>query len=335
VRISWLTRYGPEGASSRYRAYQFMEPLAATGITSASEVLAPWHGRRREQIAGIWRRSGAIARLSADSDVIVIQKEPIMPASAWRLIRRQIRTESTPVIWDIDDAVWIGRRGVETMAVEMAQAATLVVAGNNELAKWALQAGARAVETIPTCYSPLPFSLSASSSRDHVKLVWIGSPATASRLADVETRLHQVLSDPQVRLTMIGAGPPRSLANHPRIEVVDWSPRAEHAQLASADYGLAFLPRTSYADHKCGFKVVQYMAYGVVPIATDNEVHRTIVGDVGMLVGEGTSAETLRSFVAEPPSVSLREAVRERWRAAYSVSVGTEQWRGVLERLAS
>ncbi len=333
--VSWLTRYGPEGPSSRYRAYQYIRPLSVVGVESVSEALAPWQGSRREQIAGAWRRCRAVDRFSSSSDVIVIQKEPIMPPAAWSVIRQGIRSAGTPVIWDIDDAVWIGRRGVETMSVEMAKAATLVVVGNNELAKWAYQAGARAVETIPTCYSTLPFSRPAAPRSDQIKIVWIGSPATASRLLDVEERLHEVLLNPQVRLTMIGAGPPKSLVSHPQIDVVGWSPVTEHTQLATADFGLAFLPRTTYADHKCGFKIVQYMAYGVVPIATDNAVHRRIVGDVGLLVGEGTSSESVRSFISDPPSASLREAVRDRWRAAYSVSVGAERWRAVLEGVAS
>jgi hypothetical protein len=333
--LLWLTRYGPEGASSRYRAYQFESGLQRAGWRSTYEPLAPLRSSPADRLTGIARRARRLRSLTGDRghDAVVVQKEPIMPPALHR-IPGLLRAGGPPVVWDVDDAVWIGRRGARASAVEMCRRADLVVAGNALIAEWADRHGARSVAVIPTCFEP-PTEPAAGSLHDGVRLVWVGSPATAALLAPYGTALRVALeSVPDLTFELIGGEPPAEIRDHPRVATTPWSPETEHAGLSSADYGLAFQPRDEYADHKCGFKIVQYLAYGIVPIATDNPVHRDIVGDVGELIA-GPDARSLTDVLAARPSDECREVAMRRWRDRFSRDRAVSGWASALSGLVN
>lgn len=328
VRLLWLTRYGPEGASSRYRVWQFIDPLADRGIRSTALPLARWRAGRLESIASVVRRLLTFARRPA-ADVLVVQKAPVMPSSLWPVARRLLGRLRIPIVWDLDDAIWANSDGERRMAVGMCRTADVVVVGNDLLADWAHTAGATRVEVIPTCFTPSMPTNRPQMGQPGTRVVWIGSPSTAELLQREEQRVREVLSTPGAQLTMIGAEPPDSMSDL-EIDVVPWSPEAEHEHLSRADFGLALQPRTVFADHKCGFKIIQYMAHGVIPIATDNPVHRQIMNDVGLLVAGDTKAGEVRAFVNAGVADADRMAARDRWQSAYSTEVGVEAWARLL-----
>ncbi len=330
--IRWYTRYGPEGASSRYRVYQYLDGLDEAGFESEVEPLANWRSSRRTAAIGVAKRVrslSAVGRGAADG-VVVIQKEPVMPPGLWRAAHRLLRTPG-PMVWDVDDAVWIGAPSARVMACDMAAMADVAVAGNDLIATWLKRHGASDVRVIPTCFdasAPLQESLD----REVVELVWVGSPSTADRFRVEFQRFLDVLKSPHVQLTCVGA-PAFEMAAARPVRFVDWTPEAEQHALGRAHYGLSFLPRDEYSDHKCGFKLVQYLAYGVVPIATRSPVHEAILGDVGHLVGSDTDVRDLAEILTVRPTDSDRERARSRWEANFSVEVGTKAWAALLAEL--
>lgn len=333
VRVDWLTRYGPEGASSRYRVWQYLELLEQRGFVSGAEPLATWRAGSVRAAGSVARRLATLLRRPA-ADVIVIQKAPVMPPQLWVLAQPLLRRVDVPLIWDIDDAIWANSDGERRMTLDMCRLADVVVAGNELIEEWVRDAGAGRVEVIPTCYTPAAVPSNSHRTDRTIEIVWIGSPSTAALLHAEEARIREMLSVPDTRLTMVGGEPPALMRDLP-IDVVPWSPEAEHEHLARADFGLALQPRTEFADHKCGFKIIQYMAYGVIPIATDNPVHRQITSGLGQLVAADTDAEVLRSFVAAGVDDAARDAVRRRWRASYSTEVAIGAWERLLRELTS
>lgn len=330
----WLTRYGPEGASSRYRAYQFDQPLERAGHRSTFEPLAAWRSSRRSTASGVVRRIRTLTG-HVDADVVVVQKEPIMPPALWGVVRPALRRRRGPLIWDIDDAVWIGRPAAHRMASEMAQLADVVVAGNELLADWCERQGAHDVRMIPTCFDPKqPVSIDARPGDGPVRVVWVGSPATAERFRAELMRMPQLLRSDRVQLTCVGA-PPFDVDAGRRPRFVDWSPESEHDELERADFGISLLPRDEYSDHKCGFKLVQYLAYGLIPIATESPVHASILGGVGHLVGADASGiGEATAALSNRPSSAARRTAFDRWRGQFSVREGALRWIDVLSEFS-
>lgn len=334
ISVRWLTRYGPEGASSRYRVHQYVDGLRDRGVESSCAPLAAWRSPLWRQALGLSHRVVDLAMKGrGNPNVVVVQKEPVMPPSLWSACRRLVRPGGIPLVWDVDDAVWLGRRGALSMATSMAHAADLVVAGNDLIADWMVRAGARSVQVLPTCFRPQIPPQRADRERSTVEVVWVGSPATARLLAAHRPALQAILADPSVRLTLVGGSIP-ALGPAEQIRVVAWSPEAEHEWLSTADYGLALQPRNEYADHKCGFKIIQYMAYGVVPIASDGPVHRQIVGDTGLLLAADPLLAELTDRVGRAPTADERALAVQRWSARYDRTVGEAAWCSILGALA-
>lgn len=329
--LLWLTRYGPEGASSRYRAYQFASPLEAAGWQSLFEPMVPWRAGGLARVSGLARRSFRLGRLRGAvgaGGVVVVQKEPLMPPSAFVALAGLIRSPRVPVLWDVDDAVWLGRAGAAAMTRRMCGLADVVVAGNHLIAERLAGWGADTV-VIPTCYTPSA-SLDRTDRGDDPRLLWIGSPATAPLLAPYAAVLEDALAAiPSLRMEFIGGDPPTEIAGHARVEVTPWSPSAELEGLRRAHFGLALQPRDPYADHKCGFKLVQYLSAGLVPIASDGPVHREIVGSTGLLVGERTDGAIVERLGVAPTPAEV-EAALSRWEQHYSLDRGASAWAEVL-----
>jgi hypothetical protein len=304
--------------------------LPRSEFRSTLEPLAKWRAPLPQQLFGNIHRL-RVAWTARRSDVTVVQKEPVNPPAFWPLIATQL-SRSQRLVWDVDDAVWIGRPGARRMATRMARTADVVVAGNELIATWARSAGAADVVVIPTCYSPTGDVPTAGRTDGPTRYVWIGSPATAELLVPMSGLLEELLHHDEVELTTIGGPPPLALVDHPRVTTLDWSPEVEHDELSRADYGLALQPRTEYADHKCGFKIVQYMAYGVVPVATANPVHDTIVGELGILIDPANAQ--FADMPAMKPSEEQRDALRRRWASNYSMPVAVGAWAELLRGIA-
>lgn len=332
LNVVWFSRYGPEGASSRYRVHRIVDELRRGGAAHTVHPLATWQEPIRRQLTGNARRIGEIVGLDDAVSAVVVQKEPANPPALWPTVRPFVQRIAAPVVWDVDDAVWIGRTGADRMAKSMARRADVVVAGNDSIARWADQAGARRVAVIPTCFSPSRDCPVDRPGDGRTRFVWIGSPATAPLLIPMVNLLRRLLAEPTSELTFIGGAPPSALAEHPRVRTLDWSPETEHVELSRADYGLALQPRTEHADHKCGFKIVQYMAYGLVPIATDNPVHRSIMRGLGYLVGSSLGDAALPT---QRPAERQVDAVRERWRSRYSLGAAVDAWDELLREVAT
>ena len=222
----WLTRYGPEGASSRYRAFQLAEGLSAGGWTLRFDPLAEWRGSAPNQVAGVARRIRRLRAIGGDAAVLVVQKEPLMPPSLRRLVTGSLRSADVPIVWDIDDAVWLGRRGAEAMAIDMCTIADHVVAGNRLLrgvGRGPRQARGHGRADL---FDPAgaPPAWTAAASVDGPRVVWVGSPATAPLVEPFAAVLRHTLdSIPGLSIEFVGDRR-AALHGHDRVVATSWSP---------------------------------------------------------------------------------------------------------------
>lgn len=344
-RVLWFTRYDSRGASSRYRAYQYLPFLAQQGITSVLHSMGPprQYGFRAWELGppmALRIVRSAFPPSIAPGSRTVVQKEllPPVPLPASRTVVERF-FETSGAIWDVDDALYASTNGVKRgIAKWSAKSARIVVAGNRVLADWCLSQGAPNVRIIPTCANVLGDDQMRERLRTdqvdrHPTLVWLGSPATQDQLGRVARQLIALKHRfPRLRFLIVGGRCPAYLRGESWVEEVKWSPRSEAHSMMVADVGIAPLRRGPLEDGKCGHKVVQYMAHGVVPCATANPVHEDVVGGTGVLIGSSEDwYDALSALLADPERCrQLAWSAWSRARACYSVEVGATRWYEIL-----
>ena len=345
MRILLLPRYGPQGASSRYRLWQYVplferaghhvevQPLLDDGYVA--ELYSTGRRASWRLASGYARRVLAAFRWGRFHAIICEQEMlPFLPA----FVELAMRRSKTRFFVDYDDAayatyaLWPWLRG--KIARVMAAAETVVV-GNSELRAYAEQF-ARRVRVIPTVVdlAGYPNHRQAGDS-DKVRVGWIGTPITAGSvpaLIPVMERLQRAHANLSFRL--IGARNGFS-CNGLRAEVPAWSPETESELLLGCDIGIMPLPDTQFTRGKCGLKLIQYMACGLPVVASPVGVNREIVeeGRNGYLVSSDEEWYASLDKLIRDPELrrKLGKAGREKIEAGYTREHGFAKWQEVLE----
>lgn len=316
-----LSRYGPLGASSRMRSYQYIDALREAGISveirplfDDAYVAARHRGRGlppvARVVAGYLHRLDAM-RAARQAHALWIEYEllPWLPFGIERWIYAR-----HPVIVDYDDAIFhryglhrwqpvrslLGRKIDRIMA-----AASVVVAGNEYLAERARGAGARRVEVVPTVIDLARYRQKVGS-RDSRRLAigWIGSPSTVAYLRQLEPVLRAIGGETNPRVVNVGGTP--WMAAGLDIDNLPWSAESEVAAMLEFDVGIMPLPDEPWARGKCGYKLIQYMGCALPAIASPVGINASIIehGKTGFLAS--TSDEWRSALQALASSAELR-----------------------------
>jgi glycosyltransferase involved in cell wall biosynthesis len=331
MKVLLLCRYGPRGASSRVRMYQFLPDLAAAGIdvTPAPLVDDPLLAARYAQgrypapalAMRYVRRLGSLLRSRA-YDLIWIEYElfPWLPAIGERLLARL----GPPYLVEYDDAVF-HRYDAHPRAVVRAllgrkidrvmREARTVIAGNAYLVARARAAGARRIVEIPSVVDTDAYVPAPRAASDPPVIGWMGSPTTAGYLHLVEQVLAELVEERRAQVRLVGVEPGRTRWAFPCVERV-WNAADEVADIQGFDIGIMPLPDQAWERGKCGYKLVQYIACGKPVVASPVGANREIVrmGIDGYLAdGIDEWRGALRALVADA-ALRLRMGVAGRAR---------------------
>ncbi|MCD9032754.1 glycosyltransferase family 4 protein [Luteimonas sp. Y-2-2-4F] len=346
-----LPRYGPLGASSRLRMYQYLPALQAAGMrVDVVPLLDDGYVRdlyadRRDAGAvarGYWRRLRAV-RGREGYDAIWLEKEawPWLPDG----LERALMPGGPALAVDYDDAVFhrydrhrsaLVRRLLGRKLDRLMRRADLVTAGNDYLAARARDAGCRRVEWLPTVVDLARYPPPSPPAAHAPAVVgWIGSPSTAGYLHAVSAALAPLQAEGLVRCVAVGARADQ-LAGTP-FEARPWREDAEVEALRGFDIGIMPLPDGPWERGKCGYKLIQYMACGVPVVASPVGANLGIVaaGEHGWFAGTPAQwAQAVRSLAADPDlRARMGAAGRRRVEAVYSLQAQATRAIGMLREL--
>lgn len=352
--VLFLTKYARNGASSRYRTFQYLPCLEQAGIRCEVRPLfdeaylvhryASGRGNMGDILRAFVRRLAALVT-ARRFDLAVIEYEllPYFPA----LPEWWLRWLGVPYVVDYDDALfhqydqhkngWVRRLLGDKIAHAM-RGAHLVTVGNAYLAGYALRAGARRVEIIPTVIDLERYTqpLTAPHPNPTFTIGWIGSPATAKYLKEIAPALAEVCAGGRGRVRLIGSGAV-DLPGVP-VAVLPWDEATEVSTMQQFDVGLMPLPDEPWARGKCGFKLIQYMACGLPVVASPVGVNRQIVehGVNGFLAN--TTEEWVLALRTLLDDAGLRarmgQAGRKKVEERYSLQVTGQKLAGLIRSVA-
>ncbi len=301
MKVLALTRYSRSGASSRLRFLQYLPYLKSAEIQleifplfSDSYVSNLQSGYRSttEVISAYLKRIKSL-RLASEFDLLWIEKDtlPWLPDQ----FELGFANGNTPMAIDYDDAVfhsydqhrsYLVRKLLKDKHSELMRRSSLVIAGNEYLAKFARQAGAKRVEIVPTVVdiNRYPPRIVNSQNTSELPLVgWIGQRATASFLLPLVSVFQQMVAKREARFAAIGID---TEAFELPMQSISWSEETEVESLSSFDIGIMPLVDEPFERGKCGYKLIQYMACGIPVVASPVGVNNQIVdhGVNGFLV---------------------------------------------------
>lgn len=250
MKILFLALGDRRTASSRIRAWNFASAVADAGHESTTV-----EGTDRRQLA---------RALAQRWDIVVVQKwtPPMMLA-------RTIRARSKVMIYDCDDAIYlaseVGARESPYARRNFKRLMTMIDLFDGVSVSTPLMS-ADFEEMVPdkpriVFPGPMPVLRPLGDPSERRGLVWLGSPATEGYLARSETILREVQS--QYGFLAVGATDRTSSKG---LNVAQWSESVEQEVLGRARAGLFLQPEGPWEARKSGYKILEYVASGVLPV---------------------------------------------------------------------
>jgi glycosyltransferase involved in cell wall biosynthesis len=290
MKVLLLSRYDDLGASSRVRYLQYLTHFANLGWTvevspflSNDYLTALYSSKSRLRYVVLAYMRRLLSMLKAGKfNVLIIEKElfPFLPA--W--FERILSCLKIPYVVDYDDAQFhrydthryaVVRTALGHKIDSVMRNASVVIVGNEYLAKRAYQAGAKRIEIIPTVVDTSRYLPSDSKVDDLPIVGWIGTPQTSKYLKELLPVFDRLKHKIPVRFVAVGA---RSIdfVGTP-IETISWSIDTEISSIQSFSIGIMPLPDSPWERGKCGYKLIQCMACAKPVIASPVGVNSEIV----------------------------------------------------------
>jgi glycosyltransferase involved in cell wall biosynthesis len=273
-----------------------------------------------------------------DADLIYLHKTALAVSG---LPERLRALRKTPLIFDFDDAIYLGLGGVEDRQrrrtfEQVVAVADHLVAGNHHLAR---VAGRPEITTVIPSVVDTDHYVPQRHDQSSEELV-VGWMGTASNFPSLRLALPSLVRAietlPRARLRIVSNGELPEWVAHPRVEQWRWHEQTELMALQSFDVGLMPLEDTELTRGKCGFKMIQYMAVGVPVLSSAVGANVDIFqgSRAGLLVGSGDDwgQRLLELLSSKERFRTMGEAGRAHAVASYSVRSVVDRYLAIFER---
>ncbi|MCW5980207.1 MAG: glycosyltransferase family 4 protein [Bryobacteraceae bacterium] len=228
-----------------------------------------------------------------------------------RLEKRLMEINSR-VIFDFDDAIFLGRR--EAHVAEVCRRAAWVTVGNEYLASFARRHSER-VTVLPTVVDVNSYEMSAPGGRRDApaRVGWLGSDRSIREtLFPYLGMLARLQAELGFDFVIVSAPRPHLPEPGLRWRFVEWNPTLETQAARLFDIGVMPLVDNEFQRGKCGCKILQYMAAGLPVVASPVGLNAELIGRDE----RGFLADSLEAWKAAIGALSRDEALRRRIGAA-------------------
>ncbi|WP_433779236.1 glycosyltransferase family 4 protein [Flavobacterium anhuiense] len=289
MKILFLSKYNRDGASSRYRFYNYRPYFDKNNIEyyfkpllDDKYILNLYNNNKKsvavQRFSSVLKRFYFLIFQYSKYDLIVIEKElfPNMPYIVEKLLLR-----GKKYVLDFDDYIAtsyklnpLKRVFFKNKIDKLARGAKFVTVGNH----WYFNE----IKSDNLIYLPTVINLEnypkvkQEYRTSKITIVWIGSFSTGKYLQIVVPTLQKLSQKYAVKLKVIGVD---IAIEEVDVELVDWKESTESDELLSSDIGIMPLEDTMWENGKCGFKLVQYMACGLPVIASAAPANKEIIDD--------------------------------------------------------
>ena len=306
MRVLALTFGNEHQASSKYRVFQYIEPLAQLGI----EVDA-----QPANLFKDWKRVHGY-------DAVLVQKKLFRSGRV-----RSLRRNAQRLIYDIDDAIWHPHGKEHTFFTNLrnawrlkaiGRAADLCICANSVLAEHMRKLTER-VTILPLALDGKRWRANAQSTGPVLRIGWSGHPVNLPYLEAIELALVQAqIENPQIEFAFFCGKAPafRKLKYHH----IRFEPDTEAAAIRNFDLGLLPLPPGPFAAGKSPIKGLQYMATGIPTILTPHGATRDMFRDGETGLFASSNEEWQRAIASLVRDQELRRRIGTRARALFEES---------------
>jgi len=344
--------------SQRFRFEQFLGILEAEGWEIQQEAF--WDEQSWEILyqkgqiwskvwalfRGFWRRSTLLFRVGKVQAILVHRElSPMgLPWVAWFLTR----VLKKPMAFDFDDAIWIPNTSQSnrwTLAFKsygntskLIRMSSLVFAGNAFLAEYARSCGGNAVvQIMPTTIDTEGHhNKLAKPSEETFVVGWTGSHSTLTYLDDLKPTMELLAAEFPLKWVVVSDLCPKFEC--PFLEFRPWSKESEVESLLDFHVGVMPLRHDAWAEGKCGFKALQYLALGIPALISPVGVNCEIVqhGKNGYLCSDASEWLHCLRLLAKDKALlqSLSKETRQGIVEKYSVLAHKDTYIKTLNRIA-
>lgn len=336
MKVLFLSKYNRDGASSRYRFYNYKPYFDNNNIEyyfkpllDDEYVLNLYSNKRKsvivQRLQSVLKRFYFLIFKCSNYDLIVIEKE-LFPNIPYIVEKLLLKGKSYAL--DFDDYIGtayktstLKRFFLERKIDKLSQNANFVTVGNH----WYFEE----IKSNNLIYLPTVIDLKNYSKvkenyeADIITIVWIGSFYTGKYLQIVIPVLQKLAKKYTIRLKVIGFD---IAIDNLDLDIVRWNENTEVDELLSSDIGIMPLEDTIWEKGKCGFKLIQYMACGLPVVATSAPANKEIIDDNinGFLVdSEDNWYNALENLIV---SKSNREKFGKSGRSKIESSYSYQIW---------
>lgn len=340
MRVLFVVPYPTEGPSNRFRVEQYLPYLKEKGISYS---LRPFYST---DIYKILYKKGHYTKKAFSILIFILRRiKDVFSARFYDLIF--IHREAYPfdgyifewlfnffgkkIIYDFDDSIFLKKPLKTKKTISMSKR---VIVGNEFLKKYTSQYN-KNIFILPTCIDTQIYKPKLkTTSKDKVIIGWIGTSFTAIYL-DLLKDVYIALADRynQVEFRIIGG-----YFKNSKLPLIckDWSLESELNELQEFDIGVMPLFNDDMAKGKCAFKIIQYMAVSIPPVASRAGMNIEVIedGEDGFLAGSQEEWINKLSILIE--NKELRERMGKLGRIKvenlYSIEANKQKYIDILEK---
>ena len=319
MRVLALTFGDAHLASSKYRIYQYVEPLRALGIE-----LQP-------TLATDFSNWGTIPGY----DAVIVQKKLFAVGKV-----RRLRKLARRLIYDVDDAIWHPHGKAHSWLTNLrtrmrlraiTQSTDQVLVANGVLRERLAPYNSN-VQIAPMALDEAVWKWRGKQGSERPLCIgWAGHPVNLPYLAAIEPALVAVQErHPEVEFHILCGEAPN--LRQLRFRHVPFAPATEAEAIRQFDIGLLPLPKGAFAEGKSPIKGLQYMASGAATVLTPVGATREMFAAAETGVFANTLDEwesAIGNLVADPTRIeAMGKSAREAFEARYTLQ-------GNVKRLAA